>query len=56
MTSKKYTKKVLKVKDEFYLFPRNEIIERKIKPEIPKLEVRKSAVLFRELSPRNPSS
>lgn len=40
----------------FYVFARKEINERKIKPDIPKFEVRNSTALERGASPRNPSS
>lgn len=40
----------------FYVFARREIIERKTRPDMPKLEARNSAARTREFSPRNPSS
>ena len=41
----------------FYtVFSRREIIERKTRPDMPKLEVRNSAARKRGFSPRNPSS
>ena len=46
----------LEIHKIFYVFVRREIIERKTKPDIPKLEVRNSVALKRGLSPRYPSS
>jgi len=48
--------KIYKIFQNFYVFSRRDIIERKIRLDMPKLEVRNLAALKRGFSPRNPSS